>query len=132
MLLNKLGNNFKFCAKYQISYNYLYINAKKHLWEFKSRQFKQGSKFKIWQSTLKTYKIWLQYQLISTHYKIIQTNLVFANTIWKHMIIKNLDYLFQKFFTESKALQKHSSQRVKHYKNTPQIFKQSKVVIKFL
>ena len=29
--LNKLRNNFKFCAKYQISYNYLHINAKKYL-----------------------------------------------------------------------------------------------------
>ena len=41
--------------------------------------------------------------------KMIQTNLAFANTIWKHMIIKNLDYLFQNVFTESKASQKHSS-----------------------
>ena len=38
----------------------------------------------------------------------IQTNLVFANTIRKHMIIKNLDYLFQNVFTDSKASQKHS------------------------
>ena len=42
-------------------------------------------------------------------YTMIQTNLAFANTIWKHMIIKNLDYLFQNVFTESKASQKHSS-----------------------
>ena len=48
--------------------------------------------------------------LISTFiYTMIQTNLAFANTIWKHMIIKNLDYLFQNVFTESKASQKHSS-----------------------
>ena len=40
---------------------------------------------------------------------LIQTNyLAFANTICKHMIIKNLDYLFQNGFTESKASQKHS------------------------
>ena len=38
----------------------------------------------------------------------IQINLDFANTIWKHMIIKNLDYLFQNVFTEIKASQKHS------------------------
>ena len=42
-------------------------------------------------------------------YTMIQTNLVFADTIWKHMIIRNLDYLFQNVFTESKASQKHSS-----------------------
>ena len=41
--------------------------------------------------------------------KMIQTNLAFANTISKHMIVKNLDYLFQNVFTESKASQKHSS-----------------------
>ena len=41
--------------------------------------------------------------------KMIQTNLAFANTIWKHMIMKNLDYVFQKVFTESKASQKYSS-----------------------
>ena len=41
----------------------------------------------------------------------IQTNFTFANTIWKYMIIKNLDYLFQNVFIESKASQ-----------NTPQIF----------
>ena len=28
-VLNKLKNNFKFCAKYQICYYYLQINAKK-------------------------------------------------------------------------------------------------------
>ena len=44
-------------------------------------------------------------------YTVIQTNLVFANTTWKHMIMKNLDYLFKMFL-----------QRVKHHKNTPQIF----------
>ena len=27
-MLNKLRNNLKFCAKFQISYNYLHINAK--------------------------------------------------------------------------------------------------------
>ena len=41
--------------------------------------------------------------------KMIQTNLAFANAIWKHMIIKNLDCLCQNVFTESKASQKHSS-----------------------
>ena len=49
-----------------------------------------------------------------------QNNLAFPNTIRKHMIIKNLDYLFQKFFTESKASQKHFS----NFSN--------KVLIKFL
>ena len=44
-------------------------------------------------------------------YTAIQTNLAFANTIWKLMIIKNLDYLSQNIFTESKASQKHSSKR---------------------
>ena len=38
----------------------------------------------------------------------IQTNLAFANTISKHIIIKNLDYFFQNVFIESKASQKHS------------------------
>ena len=33
----------------------------------------------------------------------IQTNLAYANTISKLMIIKNLDYLFKNAFTESKA-----------------------------
>ena len=41
--------------------------------------------------------------------KMIQTNLAFANTIWKHIIIENFDYLFQNVFTESKTSQKHSS-----------------------
>ena len=49
-----------------------------------------------------------------------QNNLAFANTIRKHMIIKNLDYLFQNVFTESKASQKHFS----NFSN--------KVLIKFL
>ena len=49
-----------------------------------------------------------------------QNDLAFANTIRKHMIIKNLDYLFQNFFTESKASQKHFS----NFSN--------KVLIKFL
>ena len=39
----------------------------------------------------------------------IQTNLMWANPIGNYMIIKNLDYLFQNVFTESKASQKHSS-----------------------
>ena len=39
----------------------------------------------------------------------VQTNLAYANTISKLMIIKNLDYLFKNVFTESKASQKHSS-----------------------
>ena len=42
-------------------------------------------------------------------YTMIQTNLAFASTIWKHVIGKNLDYLFQNVFTESKASWKHSS-----------------------
>ena len=42
-------------------------------------------------------------------YTMIQTNLAFANAIWKHMIIRNLDYLLQNVFTESKASQKHYS-----------------------
>ena len=45
-------------------------------------------------------------------YTMIQTNLPFVNTIWKHIIIKNLYYLFQNV----------SSQRVKYPKNTPQTF----------
>ena len=36
-------------------------------------------------------------------YTMIHTNLTFANTIRKHVIIKNLDYLFQNVFAESKA-----------------------------
>ena len=43
----------------------------------------------------------------------IDTNLAYANTIWKHIIIKSLYYLFQNVFTESKAWQKHSSIDVK-------------------
>ena len=41
--------------------------------------------------------------------KMIQTNLKFANIIWKQMIIKNLDYLFLNVFIESKVSQRHSS-----------------------
>ena len=60
--------------------------------------------------------------LISTFIdKMIQTNLAFANTIWKYMIIKNLDYHFQNVFTESKTSQKHTSN-----------LSDSKVFIKFL
>ena len=51
--------------------------------------------------------------------KIIQTNLAFANTIWKHSI-KNLDNLFQMF-----------SQRVKHHRNTPPIFQPAKFLLSF-
>ena len=36
-------------------------------------------------------------------YTMIYTNLTFANTIRKHVIIKNLDYFFQNVFAESKA-----------------------------
>ena len=48
--------------------------------------------------------------------KMIQTNLKFANIIWKQMIIKNLDYLFLNVFTESKVSQKHSSNLSKRVK----------------
>ena len=41
----------------------------------------------------------------------IQINLAFASTIWKNMIIKNLEQLFQNVFTDSKAS-----------RNFPQIF----------
>ena len=83
-------------------------NYEKYLKEIKSGLFKQGSKFTIWQSILKTNKK-QDLPLISTFiYTMIQINLDFANTIWKHMIIKNLDYLFQNVFTEIKASQKHS------------------------
>ena len=47
--------------------------------------------------------------VLTVTYTMIQTNLAFANTIWKHVIIKSLDYLFQNVFTESKASQKHSN-----------------------
>ena len=107
-VLNKLRNNFIFCAKYQISCNYLQINAKKNYRKLNLDKLSREVSLNL---TI-YFKNLQDLTWISTFIdKIIQTNLTFANTIWKHMFIRNLDYLFQNI-----------SQRVKYYKSTTKIF----------